>query len=758
MWKIEVRHRNIEQVTDGRPAKSLLDMNPRVSSALHPLGKVAVVAFIDRPQPGLIESVRPIELAMHSVADLTDARRESRNARSIEPFDRCEPVVDRSLSHDPFAVGADRVERLIPEGDWIIEECIVGAKKVQVDAVEQRKRVRGRHMAEQEHRFVERCRAGASEPNTENLVVQTRGVGRCVCGTGRHSSILARKVHPVSDEPAKTSRAKTAALPVRTASPRLPPEVAHETGRQNLWPLRVLAALAPFNVKLAASAWTGLQLRILVVASLGLVVTLAIRNLRATQWARPDWVDTTAYLWLVAVWVSALASADPLLGSGGAARVSVAILLVPVTRSMVTDHRDAVLILRSLAYGSAAAAVVGLGIWGWGGDLEPARGFVGQVTRLGSFDRLTRPWAHANVAAMALGATAAAAMTISRTWLRTVCLVLIAVALVLTVSRGGLLAASALGLSWVLLRRRGVDTLAAAALGVLMAITVLLSSAWTTRVDQLGDQAFYGSEVTAPASISLASADDTVEVTVTNKSSVVWNQRGEDRVLISARWLGPDGLIWIEDRWELPSDLAPGELVTTGLAIPPRVPVGAFDVRWDLLQLDTAYFGQFLGDPPTISRVQVTASDVRSDDIFRYNLVERNVDVGRLDAWQLAWDDFAGSPLIGVGPNQFAAKSTARLDQQRQSVGTHAHNIVLEPLAAWGLLGTVPFLALGIGALARSLRWAWKSRETVACVLAASLVAVTAHGIVDWPLVVITTCIPIGLLVGLAWTDGARDD
>lgn len=522
------------------------------------------------------------------------------------------------------------------------------------------------------------------------------------------------------------------------------------------WPLRVLMALAflaPFNIKFTSDAWTGLQLRVLVVVALVAACGLAVRSLRVGGWHLPDRIDGLAYGWLAMIWVSALASNDLALGAGGAARLSVVILLIPATRSVVRSDADATAVLRWLAAGTAFGACIGLGIWLWGAELDATRIFVGKVTALGSHNRLTRPWAHANVAAMAMGATAACTALLPMRWMRVLGSTVVVVAMVLTISRGGIVAISSAAVAWVIFRRRPKEVGVLAGLAILAVAIFSLSAAWGTRVEQLGDEAFYASTIEVPDQLTVGGPEDMVEVTVTNQSATTWFRAGDDRVLISVRWIGEDGLIWTEDRWQLPHDLEPGASLTTGLTIGPRVPDGSYGLRWDLLIVDTAYFGQFLGDEPIWSSGTVVDSPVGPTENFRYDFVQRNIGIGRIDTWKLAWDDFTSSPLIGVGPGQFGDRLALDLADEGRLVGSHAHNIVLEPLATWGILGTMPFVLLGFGALWRAIRRAWRSRSALATVIAAGLIAVVVHGVVDWPLVVVTIGIPVGLLAGLAWND-----
>ena len=506
--------------------------------------------------------------------------------------------------------------------------------------------------------------------------------------------------------------------------------------------------LAPFNLRVPNTALTDLGLRLLVIVALLLVGPTAVVGLRRQP--RVDWIDITALVWLAAVWVAALASNDIRLGAGGAARLSVAILLIPSIRGVVRSRRDVTDILRALATGVGAAGVLALFIWSF--DKEPllGRAFVGERTFLGPLSRLTKPWGHANLAAMAIGASLATVATLRKQWLGLALAAALTVSLVLTVSRGGLVAAAVAGVAWIILRRHRIDALVVGALVFLAAVTTLLSAAWDIRTDQLGDDAFFGHELTVSPTIQAGGAEHTTSVTVENQSSVIFEREGERRVLISARWLGDDGLIWSEDWWQLPTDLAPGESLTAPLTLSPRVPEGVWQMRWDLLIEDVAYFGQFTGQDPIWSRGEVLRSTPDPNQSPPYVLVERDIRIDRVDAWSVAWQDFASSPLLGVGPHQFGDSVAAERTAAGQLVGAHAHHIVLEPLATWGLLGTVPFAVLGLRAGWRSVRRAWRSRTAEACAIAVGLLAVAAHGTVDWPLAAVTTAIPIATLLGLA--------
>ena len=510
-----------------------------------------------------------------------------------------------------------------------------------------------------------------------------------------------------------------------------------------------VVALAPFNLSVPNEAWTGFGLRFLVIGSLVAVVAVVLSEFRASA-TRVDWIDATAYFWLAAIWLSALISNNVMLGGGSAARLSVAILLLPALRSVVQSRHDCTLVLRALALGAGIAVLLAIFLWLFDQETIVGEAFVGRRTFLGPLSRLTKPWAHANVAAMALGASVASVATLRKQWLVVTLATAITIGLVLTVSRGGVIAGAAVALGWVLLRRRRTDTLVVGGLVGVAVVTVLLSAAWGVRLDQLGDEAFFAANLDVPELVEAGGPSDLTSITIENQSSVTFEREGDRQVLISARWLGDDGLIWSEDWWQLPDDLAPGETLTADLSLSPRVPVGTWQIRWDLLIDQTAYFDQFLGKEPQLSRGEVSRTTVDPNNAEPYILVQRNVGISRNTGWRVAWQDFASSPLVGVGPNQFGGQAAPALAEEGQRVTAHAHNILLEPLATWGLLGTVPFAVLGAVAAWRSFQQAARTRRVEACAVAVGLLAVGVHGIFDWPLVVITTGIPVGTLMGLA--------
>jgi O-antigen ligase len=145
---------------------------------------------------------------------------------------------------------------------------------------------------------------------------------------------------------------------------------------------------------------------------------------------------------------------------------------------------------------------------------------------------------------------------------------------------------------------------------------------------------------------------------------------------------------------------------------------------------------------------------------------------GRSVFWQRALEFFAERPLLGVGPNGYAARYRAVEPHSVKFVAPHAHNIPLHILSQSGSLGVIALLFLAGHAL---LIW-WRGWQVAAPLLpapgnaarmndpaadrllllssGASLVGLGAHGMVEVPLV-LTTGLVLYLLAAALTAGGA---
>ena len=513
--------------------------------------------------------------------------------------------------------------------------------------------------------------------------------------------------------------------------------------------LAIVAAIAPFDLAMPTDGWTALHARPLMLVVLAVSAWTLVRNERSTRGLCP--LEFVVGFWLVAVWASAAISATPLLGAAGAIRLTTFGVLVLATHRVVRTAVDTRLALRGLAVGLLVACTVGLVVLFAGGDVLGTDRLVGSITSVGPHDRLTRPWSHANVAGMAIGASLPAVALGGRTW-RVGAVVLVVPALILTYSRGAVIAVIAAAIVIVAVRRSRSDAVRVAAMMAFGLAVLVASPAWAARIDPPSTHDRRGAAIEAPQHLLLDPVGVTSRVSVSNLSNRVWPAGGSDRVELSARWVGRgQDWIWGEQRWALPGDLAPGESVEMAVPIDATIPVGAFDVRWDLVGPGGVYFLSSL-QSSTSSSATVVESSVDPLDVEPMPLVDGRRPLDRIETWTLAAGAFLDAPLLGVGPSELEVAVRSEVGDDRQLLGRHAHSLALEPLATTGLLGAVPLFVLLSGGLRLAFRRARRTRGPIALATLAGLTATLVHGLVDWPLVYTSAAVPIAMLSGIAWT------
>jgi hypothetical protein len=122
------------------------------------------------------------------------------------------------------------------------------------------------------------------------------------------------------------------------------------------------------------------------------------------------------------------------------------------------------------------------------------------------------------------------------------------------------------------------------------------------------------SYTSAPPTAWAPSATQSFSVTLTNTGNMSWSAAGADRVRLSASFGGAsdvplDG--WVTDqRFDLPSDVAPGQSVTLNLAVTSPAAAGNYVLRLRLEKEPTGWFDQMqktsvqiTSTPPTITAV-----------------------------------------------------------------------------------------------------------------------------------------------------------
>lgn len=121
---------------------------------------------------------------------------------------------------------------------------------------------------------------------------------------------------------------------------------------------------------------------------------------------------------------------------------------------------------------------------------------------------------------------------------------------------------------------------------------------------------------------------------------------------------------------------------------------------------------------------------------------------GRMEVWQAALACFARHPIMGAGPGSFR---NVLLSGGHRAF--HAHNMLFQVLAEWGIAGAVVFVGFVASLLTRVLRRAGTPRagSGPAAGLGAGLTALLVQGMVDYPWASPAVSLLWWVMAGLFW-------
>ncbi len=377
--------------------------------------------------------------------------------------------------------------------------------------------------------------------------------------------------------------------------------------------------------------------------------------------------------------------------------------------------------------------------------------------------RLTATFAHANLAASFMAGTlpflATPAVTQRRRWprlLRLTGVLVVVAALMLTQSRGGLVAAM-LGLVALagLLRSRSAAVAIAVAI-VAIIIVLATSSVVQGRWQISAAERAYDAQLHAPARLTVAPAQRSqVQIAARNVGFVPWRHGGTDPVVLIAHTvdLHTGRVIAAQSRrYPLHTDVQKGQgaQLTIEHSAPDRS--GRYAIAWDLHHVGYADFSalavqpaitELVVSPPSSSKgtpagviergksvgVDAVAAIVRRD---RAAMAPRHdTEVTRRQLWDAALAMIGQRPLRGWGLSTFQLRSKAFVGAAQHDPRMHSNNLYLELAVGVGLVGLLAFLAWWLSVIRSA--WSARHRPTVAAALASTLVF-CSHGVVDAPL------------------------
>jgi hypothetical protein len=467
-------------------------------------------------------------------------------------------------------------------------------------------------------------------------------------------------------------------------------------------------------------------------------------------------------------------------------RTGEGLLLVLALLRLAPTARRGRWVAAALALGATAAVLLGLAEHVAGFDFPWLSVVRPMPTYAGPFLRLSGPFDYANQAAVFFEATLpltfALTLEAAHAGRRALAaggalaVLLQAQATLLTFSRAGfvtLLLVCAGVAVWLLLARNRRAGLAWAGLAALVAVVVaanwLLSPSFRLRLASDVDGEWYRTTMAVPAELTLAAGETRpVEITLTNRGALTWQNGGSQPFVLAARWQTVDGQgeLTSSPQWSLPASVAPGESIT--LSVPLRAPArgGGYRLIWDMRHEGVNWFDA-RGDAVSSTQVIVTSgASAGADDPATAVTTPLSFDAplpGRRVLWAIAAQLIVAHPLTGIGLDNYRLTygrylSDDPIPETDLDRTVHSNNWYLETLVSVGILGALPFflwLATLLWAIIRGLR-----RPTIAplqIAAGAGLLAFVIHGVLDYFLLFNATALLFWMLAAL-WVifDSAR--
>jgi hypothetical protein len=521
--------------------------------------------------------------------------------------------------------------------------------------------------------------------------------------------------------------------------------------------LVVTLLLIPFENLFARVSIVGRRLTDLELVALGTALAWTVLLLIERRRPAIPAMVIVAAVALVGVWVASAtvaADASPSV-YWFVLRSAIAASLLLVAADQVRSAHSATRLLCWLLVSMSLSA--GLGIAAWlVGDASGLPG-AGRLFDVGGIARTPGTFAHPNEAAVAWVATLVACLPLVVT-LRSrasrfavaAALGLLAVAIVLTVSRGGILGLAA-GLSVLAVASLFLRVRAIAAIALLAGVAVLCvsfafqlgSGLPISRLVTEGDRGLYGATYQAPGMIQASPGVELhVPVALTNTGEGTWTTGDGTGYALSYHWLDQEGR---EDRTRaggstpLTMPVSPGSDTVVDVTLTTPADTGRHRIAWDLRQGGATWFSEKSVPTVVTSIVLNPGADLAvTGTAPTYELYPEILPVPtRGELWEAAVRMVRDSPVLGIGPGQFRLWYGAFLGWPSWNGGIHANNLYLELAANTGLVGLACFLVLLALALIPQVRALVESRPVgrsalIGASLLAGMVAFLAHQVVDY--------------------------
>ena len=481
-----------------------------------------------------------------------------------------------------------------------------------------------------------------------------------------------------------------------------------------------------------------------------IVVALCSVPLLARDWRRllRDRVVLLAIAFVFTQWLAAAFAGEHAANSVKAAmRVSAGLLLF----CAVSCQSDRKSILKVWCISSIAAAAYGLADFaGFGapGLFREAEFYIGHQLRLsGSFEYAT------TAAAFYAMSLPLVLMAPTPAWIRVAGGLLLWTALILTYSRGAVIAMAAVLLCAIVMSGRTKALKLAAAAFALYAVLAMFQPLLVTRSGNVKS----GPPIAAEYNVSSntihqqPAVADRLQVIVKNSGSETWPASGPDSVILSYHWYDTARMRILEmspTETLLPGDVEPNEIVTLTAAFRTPDAPGLYLLDWDLKRKNGGWFSTENGVMVGVVEAHVDegASPRKGNgDLSRWYQGASGPREPSLDAGvsrTLLWKAAAGlalkSPVTGAGPDNFRLLYGRELGFGRWDSNIRSNNLYLELLAGSGLIGLGAFIAM-----LASLHWTFRPASI-------GIAVFLMHGLVDVFLMTTPIYFAFWILMGLA--------
>jgi len=545
----------------------------------------------------------------------------------------------------------------------------------------------------------------------------------------------------------------------------------------------LLALAAPFELTrpLARLPWQQ-------VSNLeALLLSAFICWLVSLAWSQqePVWRTSLTAPWLALIAVMAAAAAAAPVARANAlhmtGRIAATFAIYLMAVNGITDAgRLSRAIVMTVAAGVVVAALAILESVQLPAVLEWLKAFRPSIAVVGAQLRAGGPLQYPTIASMylevvfALGLGLLVASTVGKQSAKSLvvagALVVIAEAIVVTLTRAGLLSmAVTLGMvsAWRV-RSHGIDTAVrsigavAAIIAVSFAVGRPMHSVWL-RLTSEGQENWYRSAIEPPADIHFAAGETRqIPVRVTNTGRVTWDSSDNPPFYFSYHWLeaSADRVVAFEGaRSPFAAPVSPAETTTVRASVSAPSQTGRYRIAWDVVQEGRLWFSTEPGAMLAVSPATVSGSSsgARAATTALPLPVERP---GRRQLWSAAMRLFAAHPVLGVGPDNFRLLYGPYAGLRNPDQRTHSNNMYLETLVGAGLLGALAggWLLWRIAAMVAAAMHAATidGRKTASIGVAAAVVAIGFHGLVDSFLSFTPTYVLIALTLAFADASGPR--